>query len=134
MDFANILNDWLDRHPPQAKDEEGLAERDKRVLAARRRAALHHMRPEATLDLHGLTVAAAVERTDRFLEEAAATGLRKVLIVHGKGLHSHDEGGVLKDVVRKHIQNHPLCGETGVPERALGGEGALWVVVRQRSR
>jgi len=79
-------------------------------------------------------VVEALERADSFLEEARASGFRKVLIIHGKGNHSHDGGAVLKTAVRAHIHNHPLTGEVGVPDRSMGGEGALWVAMRQRSR
>lgn len=134
MDFSNIINDWLDHHPPEQKEEEPVDERIERRRAADQRAALRRMRPQAKLDLHGLTVAEALERADRFLEESAERGLRKVLIIHGKGNHSEEGEGVLREAVREHLRLHPLAGETGIPERALGGDGALWVAVRQRSR
>src|SRR5690242_14600870 len=49
--------------------------------------------PEAILDLHGMTLAAAERAVSRFLEEAVALKLRVVLIVTGKGLRQ--EGGRL---------------------------------------
>lgn len=134
MDFASIINEWLDRHPPETKEEEPSDDIALRRQAAERRAELRRMKPQATLDLHGLTVTEALERADAFLEEARASGLKKVLVIHGKGLHSHEGEAVLKTAVRSHIQNHPLAGEVGVPDRAMGGEGALWVAIRERSR
>lgn len=129
-----MINDWLDHHPPREKEASTGEEAGDRQAAAKRRAVLRRMNPQATLDLHGLTVALALQRVDRFLEDAKARGLQKVLVIHGKGIHSHEGDGVLKSAVRAHIRNHPLAGETGVPDRTMGGEGALWVLVRYRSR
>ena len=125
-----MLNDWLDQHPPEEKDEHPVDEREARRNAADRRAALRRMKPQATLDLHGLTVADALERADRFLEEAKSSGYRKVLIIHGKGIHSLDGDAVLKSAVRAHLREHRLAGETGIPDRSMGGDGASWVVLR----
>lgn len=129
-DFSSFINDWLDQHPPESKDDQGADDRERRQRSAERRARLRRMKPQATVDLHGATVAEALERVDQFLEESKARGLQKVLVVHGKGLHSQDGGSILRDAVRRHIQNHRLSGETGVPPREMGGDGAFWVIVR----
>lgn len=88
---------------------------------------------EARLDLHGLTREEAERRTDAFIRQAAKTGRRKVLVIYGKGLHSR-EGGVLRGAIHRLLQDHPLTGSMGTPGRREGGTGAVWVVVRQRSR
>jgi DNA-nicking Smr family endonuclease len=129
-DFSSIINDWLDRHPPEDRAEQQFDDRDGRRLAVERHAALRRMKPQASLDLHGSTVAEALERTDRFLKETKARGLQKVLIIHGKGLHSPTGDAVLRNAVREHIRNHRLAGETGTPGRSMGGDGAFWVVLR----
>ncbi|NBB90891.1 MAG: hypothetical protein GVY23_06755 [Spirochaetes bacterium] len=85
------------------------------------------------IDLHGLTVEEALAATGRFVEAGLAAGYRKVLIVHGKGLHSQS-GGVLGAAVRRFIEKHPDTGAMGTPKRRDGGSGALWVVLRHRSR
>lgn len=88
---------------------------------------------EDRLDLHGLTREEAERRTDAFIRQAAKRGRRKVLVIYGKGLHSR-EGGVLRSAVHRLLQDHPLTGSMGTPGRREGGSGAVWVVVRQRSR
>ena len=88
------------------------------------------MKPQATLDLHGQTITEALGLVDHFLEESKSRGLQKVLLIHGKGIHSQAGSGILKEAVRKHTRNHRLTGETGVPDREMGGEGAFWVVLR----
>src|SRR5690349_765336 len=45
------------------------------------------VRAEATLDLHGDTVAAALPRLEKFLLESSRDRRRCVLVIHGKGLH-----------------------------------------------
>jgi len=130
MDISNILNDWLDHHPPAPKDEETQDEGGVRREASVRRAELRRRAPEATIDLHGLTIVEAIARTDRFLRDAKKAGFRKVLIIHGKGNHAQNGTSVLRENVREFVRNHPLAGETGVPDSSRGGEGAFWVVIR----
>ncbi|MEW5817091.1 MAG: Smr/MutS family protein [Spirochaetota bacterium] len=91
---------------------------------------LRKMKPQAELDLHGLTVKAALERTDVFLKESKRLGLKKVLIIHGKGNHSDYGESVLKKAVHAFIQKSSLTGETGVPGKEMGGNGALWLLLR----
>jgi DNA-nicking Smr family endonuclease len=85
------------------------------------------------IDLHGMTVEEALAATERFIEASLAAGHRKVLVVHGKGLHSQN-GGVLKSEVRRFLEKHPSTGAMGTPKQRDGGSGALWVVLRHRSR
>jgi len=89
------------------------------------------VRVEATLDLHGHTVAAARPLLERFLLDAARTHRRCVLVVHGKGLHS-DGLAVLRDAVQTALATE-LSGlvhafTTAAP--ADGGDGATAVMVK----
>ncbi|NBC28482.1 MAG: hypothetical protein GVY29_00645 [Spirochaetes bacterium] len=86
-----------------------------------------------TLDLHGMTRAEAEARTESFIQDASHRGLGKVLVIYGKGLHSRD-GAVLRSSIHRMLQDHPLTGAMGTPDRRDGGSGAVWVVIRQRSR
>ena len=71
---------------PDLSPDDGVFDRDVSRALSRGRLA-----PEATLDLHGMTLAAAERAVARFLERATAQDLRLVLIVTGKGLRV--EGG-----------------------------------------
>lgn len=86
--------------------------------------------PDAELDLHGRTAAAALVAVDALLTRAAATGQRCVLIVHGRGRHSA-AGPVLKDAVVTHLAAGPpapvLAFATAPADR--GGSGALLVLL-----
>ena len=53
---------------------------------------------EATLDLHGAKIDAALARLRQFLVESRRIGRRRVLVVHGKGTHS-EHGAPLREAV-----------------------------------
>lgn len=128
------MEEWLDLYPPseaQRREDDGVL--DDATISAQTRKQLLAMAPEAVLDLHGLTVEEAAGRIDRFIEESVDAGLRKVIIVHGKGNHSPD-GGVLSKVTGDCVSRHPLAGENALSRGSEGGRGARWVILRQRSR
>tara|TARA_B100000614_G_C14102867_1_gene307998 strand:+ start:82 stop:456 length:375 start_codon:yes stop_codon:yes gene_type:complete len=86
---------------------------------------------ERTLDLHGCTVAEATSQLDAFVRRAARDGVRKILVVHGKGSHPGSEGA-LKTMVREFFETSPHIGTTGHPGAEHGGAGATWAIVRRR--
>lgn len=86
-------------------------------------------RPGATLDLHGMRASEAEREVVRFLRAEQRRGMRRVLIVHGKGLHS-DGGAVLSDVVVRAITEGaaaPVVQAFVTASSALGGSGALLI-------
>lgn len=130
------LEEFLDEHPPSVEVDPSRDHRD--VVDARADTAGGPGAPkklpiEDTLDLHGMTRVEAEARTDSFVREASHRGLSKVLVVYGKGHHSRD-GAVLRSAIHRLLQDHPLTGAMGTPDRRDGGSGAVWVVIRQRSR
>jgi len=86
---------------------------------------------EATLDLHGATIDVALAQLRAFLVESRRLGRRRVLVVHGKGLHS-EHGAPLREAVVAEL----LGGASGLVHAfasaipADGGEGATYVMVR----
>ncbi len=152
MDFAQILDDWEKGKAKRKAQHNGAGEESRQVLekwldseenwkyydkgspepeddAAAKRQRLRRMEPEDELDLHGLTIDESLVRLDRFLREAVHRGLRKVLIVHGKGNHSKS-GAVLPKAVVEYLQKSPVAGEIGTPRREKGGSGATWVIIK----
>lgn len=121
--------DWLDDYPP---DEES-AYKDEFSRQAHHRGSggrkVSRMAPQAQIDLHGMTVEEALPAVERFLAESKSQGLKKVLIIHGKGCHSEGEP-VLKKEVRLFLERSPLAGAMGTPKAAQGGSGAVWVVLK----
>jgi DNA-nicking Smr family endonuclease len=88
---------------------------------------------EATLDLHGMTQAAAQGALDSFIARSQASGRRCVLVITGKG-RTHEESGVLRRQVPLWL-NLPLnrarvlAFDYAQPKH--GGSGALYVLLRR---
>lgn len=123
-----------------APDFEISWDRDGDVSASRRNATMdelcalfqHRFRPEAILDLHG-TVARDLEmKVTQFVLSEYRRGIRRLLIVHGKGKHSDDGVGVLVDhlvkvLTRSRISRYVRGFHTAELEH--GGSGALAVTL-----
>lgn len=95
--------------------------------------------PDAKLDLHGLTLAAAERAVARFLEVACGLDHRVVLIVTGKGLREQ-AGRLVGGRIRAEFVgwlNRPenRARVRGVRPAHLrhGGSGAFYVLLRRRS-
>lgn len=90
--------------------------------------------PQAKLDLHGKTAAAARELLLKFVNGSAAQGRSCLLVVHGQGHHSASDGPVLKNVVVETLSGRTLSAHVlafASAPRALGGEGAMLVRLRR---
>lgn len=95
--------------------------------------------PEATLDLHGMTLAAAERAVGQFLERVACRDLRIVLIVTGKGLR--EEGGrLMGGRIRAEFVGWLNRADNRARVRSVrpahphhGGGGAFYVLLRRRS-
>lgn len=96
---------------------------------AQMRRRLRNMRCEAEIDLHGMTCIEAEAALNVFFEDAKRNGFKKVLITHGKGIHS-ESGGVLSSFVRAYLEKQKSAGETGHPKNADGGSGSTWVILK----
>lgn len=85
---------------------------------------------QAQIDLHGLRRDPARVQLNAFIREAAATGLRCVRVVHGKGLGSPGREPVLKARVRSWLvqKNEVMAFVQARP--AEGGSGALVVLLK----
>jgi hypothetical protein len=128
---ADYLNHWMTIHGVPDKDEAGDVEGDDRRNRIEEAERLRHMRPQAVLDLHGKTASEADALVTDFLVASSRSGLEKVLIIHGKGLHSAGEP-VMADIVRRALETNSLAGSFGPADRNLGGRGATWVRIRKR--
>ncbi len=126
------LTEWLEKHSSDidryAREKDSGSGND-RIEAARRREELRKMKPERTLDLHGFRVKEAEIALDTFIEGCKRSGIKKVLIIHGKGKHSKEEPRLRKAVIR-FLEKNPYAGEFGVASREYGGKGALWLIIK----
>jgi DNA-nicking Smr family endonuclease len=104
-----------------------------RALAKGKRA------PEASLDLHGMTLIAAEKAVSRFLAESTGQNLRLVLIVTGKGMRlegSRVFGGRIRAEFSGWLEradNRALVAGVRPAHPRHGGSGAFYVLLRRRS-
>jgi len=73
--------------------------------------------PGPECHLRGMTVEEALEKLERYLEQAYLAGLPWVRIVHGKGT------GRLREAVRRFLREHPVVIRFRPGDPAEGGEG-----------
>jgi DNA-nicking Smr family endonuclease len=91
---------------------------------------LGRVRPEAELDLHGMTREEALAKVRTFLENAHYHGFKIVLIITGKG-DRNQGGAVLRQAVAGYLsQGQDRVQEWMVAPRQYGGSGALVVFLR----
>lgn len=125
MDFAKILDDW-----EKQKGQPGGQPPPKDALAGKAgpsRGEMEKAPIEDRIDLHGMLVVEALSALRDFLGHSQREGLGKVLVIHGKGLHSENQKSVLKEAVQQSLakdRNVMSWGEAGKRE---GGKGASWV-------
>jgi len=103
---------------------------DPRVLAALRAGELS---VQGYVDLHGLVVDEARAQLADFFRSARQCGLRCVLVVHGRGLHSKDGVAVLKERLTTWLTHGRLARQVlawCTARRHDGGAGALYVLLR----
>jgi DNA-nicking Smr family endonuclease len=128
------LESWLDAKGVEDKDAE--SDQSRRAGAAERAQEgrrLGALKSQAVLDLHGLSAEEAESAVWAFIDSSARHGLEKVLVIHGKGIHSAGSP-VLKKAARRVLEGHPLAGRFGEADRAEGGSGAMWVLIKRRER
>ena len=96
---------------------------------------------DATLDLHGLTQDQAYARLVRFLDFAAASGARTLLVVTGKGQgerpvpFAEAPRGILRERFLGWVEAEPLAGRIASVRQAHqrhGGRGAFYVLLKRR--
>jgi len=99
------------------------------------------LKPEARIDLHGMTMERAHGVLNRFILDAHAQGKRLVLVITGKGKDKYDDGpipvrrGVLKHQVPNWLNAPALRNAVlQITEAHLkhGGSGAYYVYLRRR--
>lgn len=97
--------------------------------------------PEARIDLHGMTLAAAQPELTRFVLNSHAEGRRLVLVITGKGKPGGADAplpvrpGALRHNVPHWLHRPPLSGvvmQVTAAHPRHGGEGAYYVYLRRR--
>jgi len=97
-------------------------------------------RPEARIDLHGMTLAEAHPALIGFVLRAQNAGCRLILVITGKGKRSEDHGpipqrlGALRHQVPHWLHSAPLSGivqQIATAHAKHGGMGAYYVYLRR---
>lgn len=98
------------------------------------------LKPEATIDLHGMTLAQAQPALIGFILRAQGQGKRLVLVITGKGKAVPDEGpipvrrGILRHAVPQWLRSPPLAQavlQISEAHARHGGGGAYYVYLRR---
>jgi DNA mismatch repair protein MutS2 len=76
------------------------------------------------LDLRGLRASEAIEKTDKFLDDAAMANLASISIIHGIGT------GALRKAITEMLSEHSLVASFHPAERNAGGDGVTVVELR----
>jgi DNA-nicking Smr family endonuclease len=132
MDFGDILDEWDRRAKTSgrpARFEPAYHKDAETVSPGERRRRLLRKKPDAAVDLHGLTRDEAWAALDDFFRDARIRGFEKLLVIHGKGSHSSGEA-ILKRIAREFIERCPFAGESGYSSPASGGTGSTWVLLK----
>jgi len=98
------------------------------------------IKPEARIDLHGMTLAQAQPALIGFILRAQGQGKRLVLVITGKGKTTRDDGpipvrrGILRHAVPQWLRSAPLAQsvlQISEAHAKHGGSGALYVYLRR---
>lgn len=85
---------------------------------------------QSRLDLHRMTLREARARVYEFLEDCYGSGLRTVLITHGKGHHSPTPGRLKSYTLHWLDESDRVLAWHSAPAH-LGGAGATFVLLRK---
>lgn len=128
-DLASPLSDTLKTSPVRMDHK------------AHRKMTQGRLTPEARIDLHGMTLAAAHPALTRFIAQSFDRGLRLVLVITGKGKTREDDGpiplrpGVLRHQVPQWLASgplRPLVLQVAQAHQKHGGSGAYYVYLRRQ--
>ena len=90
---------------------------------------------QAALDLHGMKADEAKPEVERFLSQAAQTGIRCVLIIHGRGRNSPGQFPILKDKLKQWLTRGRFAKMVLAFSTARahdGGPGAMYILLRRK--
>jgi DNA-nicking Smr family endonuclease len=88
---------------------------------------------QAEIDLHGMTLAEAKPRLEKFVHRCASNNKLCIRIVHGKGLGSGERGPVLKKAVNRWLRKWDTVLAFVSARQVDGGTGAVYVLLRDHS-
>lgn len=89
--------------------------------------------PEASLDLHRMTIALARSELFEFIEACHELGLRSVMLIHGKGESKPDRerSSILKGCANHWLQELDVVQAFHSAQPRHGGTGAAYILLRK---
>lgn len=124
--------------PPSSGKSSGLGiNMDRKIFQKMKRG---KTKPEARIDLHGMTASAAQTALTSFIFSAQASGKRLVLVITGKGKRRDEDGpipartGVLRHQLPHWLGTPPLNHavlQVSEAHQRHGGAGAFYVYLRR---
>jgi len=97
-----------------------------------------------TYDFHGFSLDEANKTVEKIIKESQANGIRKLIVITGKGLHSENEKdpykskelGILKHSMPEYIKNNKelmkFINEIKDAEVKDGGDGAFYIFLKKK--
>ena len=102
------------------------------VVRKLKRGQYYEDQDENKLDLHGYTRFEAREQLEPFIAQAVQRREACVLIIHGKGYHSQDGQGVLRQSTHQWLQEVAAVKAFCSAQPEHGGTGAVYVLLKKR--
>lgn len=84
-----------------------------------------------TLNLHELSLKEAENELNDFIRHNLQDRSRFLLIIHGKGLHNHNNHAPMKNLVEAIIVESPYIMAAHTASRKYGGQGAVFLILKQ---
>ena len=126
--IQSSMEEYLKMFPPQK--ENIILEQEKVAPQRIKNKNYRRMKVQETLDLHGFKLVSAKVALEDFIKTCKRKKIEKILIIHGKGLHSETGDSILRKTVKDFLMSSPDIGETGHPSEKDGGFGATWAIIR----
>lgn len=120
--------EWHEGYLPGAEDTQ--IKEKKSVTRGIPRKKLEKMDPQDEIDLHGQLKEEIAPMLVSFICRCRKHEIQKILIIHGKGLHSPN-GAILRPVIHDLLRNSDDVVDWGQPPARLGGSGATWAILRR---
>lgn len=117
----------------QLAQDEGWIEGHRKGLSRERRSVQGPI--AATLDLHGHSSRSALEALSEFLARERGLGLKRVLVIVGKGRHAPGGSGILRASIADWLSSSPLAEHVlafATAPAHQGGSGAIVVLLASR--
>lgn len=124
VDTSKMSDDYLPATASMSFTRPGIQQKTLRRLRQ------GNVPPQAILDLHGMIVPEARDAVAGFISECQQRGIRRGLVIHGKGLGSQQQP-VLKTKLGIWLRQHPEILAFCPAQPRDGGSGAVYILIRQ---